>query len=251
MLRYRSLCVLPKKGIAEIPFGPGHMNGIYAFLSLRSEGNMSEVAAMGFRERFLARNHICAERVVGLQQRHGRRVVLVENSFDASKRSKADGLVTALRHPVLSITVADCLPIFLLDKSTGSFSVVHSGWRGTGIVLDALKLMERACGTRRDSVHVTIGPGIGPCCYDVPEERYQSFLTRFAEDCVEIRQGKHYLDLKAANAGLLADNGVEDVTVVTDCTSCNPLLGSFRRDGPRSFTPMLAIAGHFAHQPRE
>ena len=251
MPQYRSLRVLPGKGIAEIPFCRGHMNGIYAFLSLRSEGNMSEVADIGSRERFLARNHISQERVIGLRQRHGRRVILVEDIFDASKRSEADGLVTALRHPVLSITVADCLPIFLLDKSTGSFGVVHSGWRGTGIVLDALKLMERACGTRRESVHVTIGPGIGPCCYDVPEERYRSFLTRFTEDCVEIRLGKHYLDLKAANAGLLADNGVEDVTVVTDCTSCNPLLSSFRRDGPRGFTPMLAVAGHFAHQSRE
>jgi YfiH family protein len=140
--------------------------------------------------------------------------------------------------------VADCLPIFFEDRESGAFGIVHSGWKGTGIVRTAIKTMNESFGTQASAVSVTVGPGIGPCCYDVPLERYDAFRSEFGAAAVRRdEEGKCFLDLRSANLALLCDAGITDVTVIEDCTACSPVLGSFRRQGPRAFTRMLAFIG--------
>jgi copper oxidase (laccase) domain-containing protein len=73
-----------------------------------------------------------------------------------------------------------------------------------------------------------IGPGIGPCCYEVGENVGAPFRARFGEEIV--RDGK--LDLWSASEQALHAAGVESVSRVDLCTSCNPeLFFSHRRDG--------------------
>jgi hypothetical protein len=147
---------------------------------------------------------------------------------------------------VLSATVADCLPIFLQDTANGAFGVVHSGWKGTGIVVNALAAMHDRYGTRATDVAATIGPGIGSCCYRVPEERADLFARQFgAAAVVRSQDGTPSLDLREANLALLRDAGVEVVTVVEDCTSCSEALGSFRRQGPARYSLMLSCIGRW------
>jgi len=103
--------------------------------------------------------------------------------------------------------------------------------------------MGAAFGTRAADLAVTIGPGIGPCCYTVPADRYELFRAGFGPESVQRgADGGYRLDLRAANAALLEREGVGGVAVVSDCTACNPLLGSFRREGA-AFTRMLAFIG--------
>jgi copper oxidase (laccase) domain-containing protein len=120
---------------------------------------------------------------------------------------------------------------------------VHSGWKGTGIVVEAVRAMTIEFGSRAADIAVTIGPGIGPCCYTVPIERHEQFRADFGDRAVQRGlDGSFRLDLRAANAALLEREGVGQVSIVADCTSCNPQLGSFRREGP-GFTRMLAFIG--------
>jgi copper oxidase (laccase) domain-containing protein len=94
---------------------------------------------------------------------------------------------------------------------------------------------------------VSIGPGIGPCCYEVPRGRFEEFRSRFGEKAVARGDGNgHRLDLRGANIALLEEVGVVDITVVSDCTACGRGLGSFRREGPAAFTRMAAFIGPFA-----
>jgi hypothetical protein len=159
---------------------------------------------------------------------------------------ESDGMITDRPDAVLSATVADCLPIFLLDTVNGAFGLVHSGWKGTGIVVNALRAMHDRYGTLPRNVTATIGPGIGPCCYRVPEERAAFFAAQFgAATVVRDADGRPSLDLREANLALLREAGVEEMTVVADCTSCSAALGSFRRQGPESFTLMLACFGRW------
>ena len=62
---------------------------------------------------------------------------------------------------------------------------------------------------------------------------------------VRSKDGAPSLDLREANVALLRDAGVETVTVVEDCTSCSEALGSFRRQGPASYTLMLSCVGRW------
>ncbi len=184
-------------------------------------------------------------RVRYVRQVHSRTIVRIDGTESPdSPLIEADGMVTDRAELLLAVTVADCLPIFLADRRTGVFGLVHSGWKGTGIVLEAVRMMTSTYGSRTADLAVTIGPGIGPCCYTVPVERYERFRTRFGPLAVQRGpDGSPRLDLRAANGVLLEREGVEEVTIITDCTSCNPLLGSFRREGAAAFTRMLAFIG--------
>ena len=101
-----------------------------------------------------------------------------------------------------------------------------------------------AHGARTDTLKALLGPCIGPCCYRIPRDRYELFERVYGAKAVARDKGHHCIDLKAANQVLLDRLGVKSVSVIADCTSCNPLLSSFRRDG-KGFSGMLAVTGYF------
>ena len=119
------------------------------------------------------------------------------------------------------VMVADCLPVAMAGR--GGVAMAHCGWRGLagGIVDEAAGAIEATA--------AAIGPGIGPCCYEVGEE----VLTEF-EDLEGVADGR-MLDLTAVARLLLARAGVTEVESADLCTKCNPeLFYSHRRDGERT-----------------
>ena len=102
--------------------------------------------------------------------------------------------------------------------------MVHAGWRGLagGIVGSAAETVE--------ATTAAIGPGIGPCCYEVGEE----VLDAFAGLGVGIAAGR-MLDLPEVARRLLVEAGVEQVESAGLCTSCEQdLFFSHRRDHGRT-----------------
>ncbi len=237
--------------MCEIPLGDKSTagGGLRAVISLALAGNMalSRRRDLPCRTSLFSLMGLKEERVFGLRQVHSQKVIVVDQQQpEALAEEEADGMITNRLDAVLSATVADCLPIFLRDTVNGVFGLVHSGWKGTGIVASALGAMHSRYGTLAKDVAVTIGPGIGPCCYRVPEERAGPFSRQFgAATVVRNQDGTHSLDLREANLALLRDAGVESVTVVEDCTSCTEALGSFRRQGPASYSLMLSCIGRW------
>ena len=116
------------------------------------------------------------------------------------------------------VMVADCLPVAL--RGPGGVAMAHGGWRGlAGGVLEA-------SAERVKAEAAAIGPGIGPCCYEVGEEVLSAF-----DGLDGVAEGR-MLDLPAVAAGLLKRAGVEQVERADLCTSCNAeLFFSHRRDG--------------------
>jgi YfiH family protein len=227
----------------DIPVAPG----IRAGISLAASGDMalSRDAVLPWRARYLQARGIPRERVYALRQVHSHRIHVIDGQ-DARDMAalEGDGLLTDRADAVLSVTVADCLPIFLADRRTGAFGVVHSGWRGTGIVGEALAVLASRFGSVPAEVSAVIGPGIGACCYNVPEERAAVFVSAYGpQTVVRGGDGAPRLDLRAANVEILRRAGVADIAVVTDCTSCSAALGSFRRQGAAAYTLMLAWIG--------
>jgi YfiH family protein len=204
-------------------------------------------------------------RVCGLKQIHSRKVLAAD--WRRPPAAEADGLVSANRETVLSVTVADCLPVYLYDTGSGAFALVHSGWKGTGIVLRALELMAELYRSKPETVAAVLGPCISACCYKVDSERAAVFEKEFGGIFPAAGLGgfdpvaaaylgpisrredgpAFYLDLKAANVRLLVGAGVQNIAVCEDCTFTDDRLGSFRREGPLNgnYTRMLALAGYF------
>jgi YfiH family protein len=134
------------------------------------------------------------------------------------ERPRCDGLWTDEPDNALMLLTADCLPIALARE--GAVCVLHAGWRGllAGIADAGLETVGGA-------VHAVIGPGIGPCCYEVGDEVAAPFRERFGDDVVLGRN----LDLWAAAERALA--GAVSVERTDLCTACHPdLFFSHRRD---------------------
>ena len=127
----------------------------------------------------------------------------------------------------MMLITADCLPVAIARANGGepALAVLHVGWRGllAGVVAAAIEALG---GGRLTAV---IGPGIGPCCYEVREEVADPFRNRFG---TAVLNGKK-LDLYAATERALTSAGSERVERIDLCTSCHPdLFFSHRRDGP-------------------
>ena len=239
---------------ARIPLGriegqqgfPRKYAGLSAWISLKRAGDMGGSFHWDYPERirFLESLGFREDRpVYSCRQVHSKTVVIVtDQPVEELAGIEADGLITRRRDAVLAVTVADCLPIFLVDRFHGAFALLHSGWRGTGIVVHALRQMEEQYASRPSQIAVSIGPGIGSCCYRVEEDRYLEFRDRFGEKSVRRQDNEYYLNLAAANTELVKDLGIKQIRVCGNCTACSPQLSSFRRDGP-SFAHMLACIG--------
>lgn len=226
-----------------------------AILSLKTASNL-KLDQPANRQAFFKAVGLAPGRVYGLKQVHGHVVYTVEGTeacrntlgegaFERGTFREGDGFITADKQAILAVTAADCLPILLFDRAKEVFGLVHSGWQGTGIVVKAVVKMQATWGTEVSHVSATIGPGIGPCCYNVPRERYDRFKADFGETAVLQKGEQYFLDLKAANIALLQSLGVQQVKVMDDCTFCHPLLSSFRQDGKENLSVMLACVGYF------
>ena len=174
------------------------------------------------------------EQVVYARQDHGARIIdhptTSRGSFVPTQSTKeprngppeADGHV--LREPGLAALVftADCLPVAVAGP--GGVAMLHAGWRG---------LAGGTLAAGVDAVGATsaaIGPGVGPCFYEVGEEVLEAF-SGLGEGVTKGRM----LDLPEVARRQLARAGVERVESAGLCTSCEAgLFFSHRRDAGRT-----------------
>jgi YfiH family protein len=221
-------------------FNESPVEGAFCFLSSRLAGDMKYDGDRTSRLSLLEKAGLNSDSVFGLKQVHSRDVLVVDGGHPPA--GEADGMVSCDADVALSVTVADCLPVFLFDTKTKAFGIVHSGWKGTGIAAGALKLMNKKWGTKAGNVAAVLGPCIDSCCYKVDEQRYKEFEKEFGGEAVRKSGDGFFLDLKKANVNLLSGAGVKNIAVCENCTFTDERLGSFRREGER-FTRMLALVG--------
>ncbi len=91
----------------------------------------------------------------------------------AQPEIEADGQATALRGVGAMVLTADCLPVALGCR--GAVAAVHAGWRGlaAGVLEEGVRAVHEVGGS--DETIAIIGPGAGPCCYEVGEEVHAAF----------------------------------------------------------------------------
>ncbi len=154
--------------------------------------------------------------------------------------SRGDGILLDDPKTAAWVTVADCMPIWLHERITGRFGVLHSGWRGTGILSNAIRIMTDGFRTDPANISIILGPAIGSCCYVVDGQRAGAFMAEFGDDTAVFRDGTWRLDLRRANEGLGRRAGVGSIASVPLCTCCDGRFGSYRRQGA-DFTRMAAV----------
>jgi purine-nucleoside/S-methyl-5'-thioadenosine phosphorylase / adenosine deaminase len=130
---------------------------------------------------------------------------------------KVDGHIVRRPDMAALVLVADCLPVAIAGPD--GVAMLHCGWRGLagGII--------GAAAARIEAQAAAVGPGIGPCCYEVGDEVLEAFAAY--EGAVEGRM----LNLRAVAETQLRAAGIDRVEHVDLCTSCREdLFFSHRRD---------------------
>jgi YfiH family protein len=128
-----------------------------------------------------------------------------------------DGHATTDAGILLAVTVADCVPVFMVDPRRRGVALVHAGWRGTaaGILERGVAVLAERTGSRPEDLLVHLGPAICGRCYEVGPEVFSALgLTALPSPSL--------LDLRAVLALRAAAAGVPErqITLSAHCTRC-------------------------------
>jgi len=163
---------------------------------------------------------------------------LVNRAQSGERDRDGDGLWTDEHGVPLLALSADCLPIALARQNgiVPGLALLHAG--RIGLLAGILEAGVAALGGK---VAAAIGPGIGPCCYEVGDEIAGPYRARFGSGALHGRN----LDLWFAAERVLRDAGVESIERLDLCTACDPdRFFSHRRDGP--ITGRQGVIGYVA-----
>lgn len=127
----------------------------------------------------------------------------------------ADGHATAAPGLLLTVSLADCIPIYLIDPVRRAVALLHSGWRGTaGEILRAgVELLAQRSGSRAEDLAVHVGVGICESCYEVGAEVASACGRPLADGAAG------GLDLRGVIADQAGALGITDLSVSPLCSA--------------------------------
>ncbi|MCB0993689.1 MAG: polyphenol oxidase family protein [Acidimicrobiales bacterium] len=156
-----------------------------------------------------------------LDQVHGRSLLEVETPGEGAGR-EGDALLTDLVGAAIAVQVADCAPVALIAES-GSFAVVHAGWRGlrAGVIDAAVDALEAR---QAGPTVAVLGACIHAECYEFGAAELASIESEWGAEVVgRTSWGTPALDVPALVSLALERRGVELVARIGGCTACDEL----------------------------
>ena len=180
-------------------------------LGLWSDAPVGEVMS---RWRLLRRSFPGFSATVLGNQIHGVEVMSVGPAHGWVHIEGIDGWITTAPGVLLTVTVADCIPVYLAVPGKG-VALLHAGWRGTagGILGRGLeRLLGETTGVAADVV-MHCGVGICGSCYEVGSE-VMSGCGLPSEG-----PGPWHLDLRRTLAEQGVRLGIRRVTVSSRCSA--------------------------------
>jgi YfiH family protein len=132
-----------------------------------------------------------------------------------------DGHITKQTGTLLAVSVADCVPVFLIDAGLRIVAMLHAGWRGVadGMLEAGFNCMRAEHGSRPADMWLHLGPAICGICYEVGPD-----VHRAVDPDRDPPDRPTAIDLRAALAGRANALGVpaDQCTVSAHCTLCGP-----------------------------
>lgn len=223
-------------------------------LSTKKNGSMRFLDELGEdkeilknRKKFLNKLGVEINKTVSAGLVHGNNIKIVSKKDWGQRIIGADGLLTSDKNLFLSITVADCLPIFLYDPENQVIGLIHGGWRSLAknILALTIKKLTDNFDSLPQNILVGIGPGLGICHFEVKDDVLDKFKSFSSETFIK-KGEKTFLDLKKVAEVQLFNLGLkkENIEINPECTYCLPVkYFSYRREKPKKVKTMMAIIG--------
>lgn len=147
-------------------------------------------------------------------QVHGIEVITAGPGRGWIQMEGVDGWVTTTPGVLLTVTVADCVPVYLAALRRG-VALLHAGWRGVagGILGRGLERLRAVSGLPASDIVIHCGVGICGACYEVGHEVMQACGLE------STGAGPWHLDLRNRLAQEARALGVARVTQSSWCSA--------------------------------
>jgi YfiH family protein len=138
-----------------------------------------------------------------LNQVHSGEVVVIDDSLEKSVSESrsidiptADASISQSKDVPCVVLTADCLPVFICDRSGSEVAVAHAGWRGlnAGIISNTIDNMRSSM----ETLLFFLGPAIGPEAFEVGEDVRQAFIEKssaYSDAFEPMGDGKYLCDI--------------------------------------------------------
>jgi polyphenol oxidase len=171
-----------------------------------------------------------------VRQVHGRSVELIERepeneygeTLDAEIRDRfsgqisADALVCLVPNVLLTVRVADCVPILLASADGGAVAAIHAGWRGVvGNIVEKTVRTLHESGFPPADLLAAIGPAISAEHFEVGPEVAEEFTRQNLASAMltpTATRPKPHIDLQAAIRLQLERAGITQIDTNDLCT---------------------------------
>jgi polyphenol oxidase len=171
-------------------------------------------------------------------QVHGVEVMSLDSGRGWIQIEGIDGWVTAAPGILLTVTIADCIPVYLIAPTRG-VALLHAGWRGTagGILRRGVELLRSVTGCPPDDVIMHCGVGICGTCYEVGSEVMEGCGLQVDGS------GPWHIDLRDQLLHQARKLGVSEVTTSGWCSAHDSALFYSHRASRGADGRMLAYIG--------
>lgn len=163
-------------------------------------------------------------------QVHQSRVAWHQDATGWLQIEGVDGHATRTPGLLLTVTVADCIPVYLVDPVSRSVALLHSGWRGTAGRILERGLAELVAGAGAVPANVVMHSGVGICgvCYEVGSEVMAGLGLG------QVGPGPWHADLRAVLTGQARELGIRWISTSQFCSGHDrALFYSHRASGGR------------------
>jgi YfiH family protein len=153
--------------------------------------------------------HVMAHQV------HGGEVAWHDSARGWTVLEGLDGHLTARAGTLLLVTVADCIPVYLVAPRQRGVALLHAGWRGTaaGILARGVAELAGRLGCRPAEIVMHCGVGICGACYEVGAEVMSGCRVPHEGP------GPWQLDLRERLANEAGQLGIRELSVSTWCSA--------------------------------
>ena len=146
-----------------------------------------------------------------------------------------DATFTDKQNIFLTVSFADCLPVFLFDPVRKIIAGIHAGWKGTAnrITYKTIERIKNEYSCKAEDLIVFLGPCISQDKFEVGDEVGELF----SEQVKIFRNEKYFIDIRKDNLLQLLEAEVLENNIEHNslCTfNEQELLHSYRRDGLES-----------------
>lgn len=212
---------------------------LYLGISEKEDGSMKDSSEN--RLSFFKKIGLDDKIIISAGLVHGDKVLVVDDFYNNQSVEGYDALITSRDDILLTITIADCLPIYFYDKNKKIIALAHAGWRGviSNIASRVIEVFVNNYKSSPDDIDIFVGPHIRNCHFEIQKD----ILDKFNESALLRKNNKILVDLSKVVKNQLIELGVNknNINISDECTHClENKYFSYRRDRLQGLKTMVA-----------